>query len=94
LRETPVARIFAGVFGPLAFLTSLARGAVHGGSAESTLLAAWYSLLVFSAIGYVIGWAAGATIEQSLRATVAAELAAREAAQKAETPSGRQPEGS
>ena len=73
-----MARIFAGIFGPLAFLTSLARGAVHSGSANSTLLAAWCSLLLFSAAGYLIGWVAGLTIDQSVYATVSAELSTLE----------------
>lgn len=73
-----MARIFAGVFGPLAFLTTLARGAVQGGSADATLLAAWCSLLLFSAGGYVIGWVARLTIDQSVRGTVSAELALME----------------
>jgi hypothetical protein len=73
-----VARIFAGVFGPLAFLTSLARGAAEGGSADATLLAAWSSLLLFSVAGYLIGWVAGSTIDQSVRSTVSEELSALE----------------
>ena len=80
-----MARIFAGIFGPLAFLTSLARGAVQGGSADSTLLAAWCSLLLFSAAGYLIGWVAGLTIDQSVRATVSAELSTLETAEKSES---------
>ena len=79
-----MARIFAGIFGPLAFLTSLARGAVHGGSADSTLLAAWCSLLLFSAAGYLIGWVAGLTVEQSVRATVSAEFPTPPTTEKAE----------
>ena len=79
-----MARTFAGIFGPLAFLAALARGAVHAGSVDSTLLAAWCSLLVFSAVGYCIGWVAGSTIEQSVRATVLAELSAREGTEKVE----------
>ena len=77
-----MARIFAGFFGPLALLTSLARGALHGGSADSTLLAAWCSLLVFSVLGYAIGWIAGSTIEQSMGSMVAAELSKQETKEK------------
>lgn len=80
-----MARIFAGIFGPLAFLISLARGAVQGGSADSTLLAAWCSLLLFSAAGYLIGWVARLTIDQSVRAIVSAELATLETAEKSES---------
>lgn len=70
-----MARIYAGVFGPLAFLTCLARGALQGGSADATLWAAWCSLLLFSLAGCVIGWIAGLTIDQSVHAAVAAEMA-------------------
>ena len=79
-----MARIFAGIFGPLAFLATLARGAVHGGSADSTLLAAWCSLLLFSAAGYLIGWVAGLTIEQSVHVTVSAEFPTPQTTEKAE----------
>ena len=73
-----MAYIYAGILGPLAFVTSLARGLVHGGGAQSTLFAAWCSLLVFSAIGLVVGWLASQTVEQSVVGRVSAELAAAE----------------
>ena len=76
-----MAHTYAGILGPLAFLTSLARGAVHGGPVESVLLAAWCSLLVFAPVGYVIGRLAQRIIEESVSATISAELVAREAAQ-------------
>ncbi|MBN2477122.1 MAG: hypothetical protein JXB62_21115 [Pirellulales bacterium] len=75
--------IYAGILGPLAFLTSLARGFVHGGGAESTLWAAWFGLLAFSAIGYVIGCIAERTVEESVRGRIAAELAAEREAKEA-----------
>lgn len=79
-----MARIFAGILGPLAFLASLARGALFGATAETTLWAAWLGLLAFSAVGLLVGWIAGTTIEESVRARIEAELAAQEAAEKAE----------
>jgi hypothetical protein len=71
-----VAHVYAGILGPLAFLTSLARGALHGGSTQSVLWTAWCSLLVFAAVGYLVGWVAGMTVEESVRGRISAELAA------------------
>jgi hypothetical protein len=68
-------RIYAGVLGPLAMLTMLARGLLAGGGGDTTLYAAWLGLLAFSAIGYVVGCAAGRAIEDSIRLQVETELA-------------------
>jgi H+/gluconate symporter-like permease len=73
-----VARTYAGILGPLAFLTSLAHGLIHARSNEAALFGAWCSLLLFAAAGYVLGWIAGRTIEQSVQATIEAELAREE----------------
>jgi hypothetical protein len=78
-----VTHVYAGILGPLAFLTSLARGVMHGGGTESVLFGAWCSLLAFAAVGYVIGWVAGKTVEESVRGRITAELAAQ---QPVETP--------
>ena len=78
-------RIYAGILGPVAFLTSLANGAIHGGTVESTLLVAWCSLLAFTVIGYVIGWIAGWIIEDSVKAAVSAQLAEQQQADSAAT---------
>lgn len=79
-----MARTFAGFFGSLAMLVALARGVLQGGSADSTLLAAWCCLLVFSVLGYLIGWIAGSTIEQSVSSMVAAELSKQETKENTE----------
>ncbi len=71
-----MAHIYAGILGPLAFLTAVARGVIHGGGAESVLLGAWFGLLAFSAIGYVAGWIAGRVVAESVRGRIANELAA------------------
>ncbi len=75
-----MARLYAGILGPLAFLTSLALGILHAQEADSVLLAAWLSLLAFSAVGCVIGWIAGWTVEESVHARISAELGSEEAA--------------
>lgn len=72
-----MAPIYAGILGPLAFLTSLARGVVHGGGSDSVVLAAWCHLIAFAAVGYVIGRVADRTVEESVRARISAQLAAQ-----------------
>ena len=73
-----MAHTYAGILGPLAFLTSLARGVMHNGGTESVLWSAWCSLLVFVAVGYVVGWVAGKIVEDSVHSRIAAELAAEQ----------------
>ena len=72
-----MARIYCGILGLLSFLTTLARGWIHGGDAESILWTAWLSLLLFSVIGLIIGWIAGRIVEESVNARLAAELAGK-----------------
>jgi hypothetical protein len=76
-----VARIYAGVLGPLAFLIVLARGILGGGGTETVLYRAWCSLLVFAIVGGAIGWFAQRTVEDSVHGRIAAELAARNSTQ-------------
>ena len=78
-----MAQIYAGILGPLAFLTSLGRGIVHGGGTEAVLWTAWCSLLVFSAIGYVLGWLGQRIVEDSVRGRISAQVAAEKAADAA-----------
>ncbi len=73
---------YAGILGPVAFLTMMGRGFLNDQPVESTLVAAWLSLLAFAAIGYIVGKLAGQIIEDSVRAEVVAELAAQEAPQE------------
>jgi hypothetical protein len=68
-----VARIYAGILGPLAFLTSLARGAIHAQPLESSLLQAWVFLLIFAMAGYALGAIAGHTVENDVRLKLAEE---------------------
>ena len=68
-----MARTYAGILGLLALLTSLARGFIHARETDAVLLTAWWSLLVFAAVGYVVGWIAGRTVEESLSATIEAQ---------------------
>ncbi len=68
-------RIYAGVLGPLALLTVLGRGLLHGGGVNGTLYAGWLALVAFAGIGYVVGKIAGGAVEASIRERLAAELA-------------------
>jgi hypothetical protein len=70
-----VARTYAGILGPLAFVISLLRGMLAGGGTDSVLWAAWCSLLAFAAIGCVIGWLAERTVADAINGRIATELA-------------------
>jgi hypothetical protein len=71
-------RIYSGIMGPVALLTVMVRGWINGGNTATTLFQAWIALLVFSAVGFILGNLAAAIVEESVRGKVAAELAARE----------------
>ncbi|MDY0168643.1 MAG: hypothetical protein RBS80_18995 [Thermoguttaceae bacterium] len=70
-----MARIYAGILGPVAFLTALARGFLLGAEVQSTLFQAWCALWCFAVAGYVVGWIAERTIEQSVHDRITRELA-------------------
>ena len=74
-----MARIYAGILGPLALLISLARGAIHAWDVETTVLYAWISLWGFAALGAVLGWLAGRIVEEDVRTRISAERAPPEA---------------
>lgn len=71
-----MARIYAGILGPLALLTSLARGVVHAWPTERTLLVAWTSLIAFAGLGAVIGWTAQRIVDEEVRGRIAADSSA------------------
>ncbi len=48
-------RTYAGILGPIAFVTVVARAIINGGSAENTIISAMIALFVFAAAGLVIG---------------------------------------
>jgi len=73
-----VGRSFAGVLGLVAFIAAVARGWVAGGDVNHVVLDAWLGLILFAAIGYVIGSLAGWIVEDSVRSRVAMELAAHQ----------------
>ncbi len=78
-----MARIYAGILGPLAFLTSLAHGLMHGGGV-SILMTAWCCLLLFAAIGFIVGGVADRIVADSVEGRIQRELAARETTETTE----------
>lgn len=70
-----MARIYAGILGPLAFLTNVLRGAASGAAADHVLWSAWTSLWLFAALGCVAGWIAERTVDESVRQRVSGLLA-------------------
>ena len=68
-----MARIYAGILGPLALLISLVRGVIHAWDTETMLLQAWISLWVFAAVGAVLGWLARRIVEQEVLTRISAE---------------------
>ena len=48
-------RMYAGVLGPIAFLTIVTRSLIEGGAAVGTMQIATLCLFLFAGVGYVIG---------------------------------------
>ncbi len=71
-----MAHLYAGILGPIAFLTTIARGAIHGGEPITILFSAWLSLLVFAPLGYAIGGVAGRLVEEAVKGRIETELQA------------------
>ncbi len=71
---------YAGLLGPLAFLTAIGHGLLHAAAIEQTLLRASMALFAFAAIGYVAGELAGWIVNDSVRASLVAERARQQAA--------------
>jgi hypothetical protein len=67
-------RSYAGILGPLAFATAVARGLVEGHGAEATLQTACLALFAFAALGYVLGRVAALIVDDSVRAAFRVEL--------------------
>lgn len=76
-----MARIYAGILGPLAMLTALADGLLHARDLMTVVWVAWGSLWAFAAAGFVIGWIGQRIISESVEATLRAEVAEHESAE-------------
>ena len=59
-------RIYAGILGPLAFTTVIARNLTRGGNVESAVMTASWMLFAFAAIGYIIGSIAERTVVEAI----------------------------
>ena len=64
---------YGGILSLVAFGSTLVRGLIHRGGAESTLQVAIIGLILFGGIGYLLGRLAEWTIEDSLRSRLRAE---------------------
>ena len=69
-------RSYAGILGPLAFVTEIARGVLRSAGNESTVTTAVAALFVFAAIGFVLGELAGWIVNDAVRSRLAMEIAA------------------
>jgi len=69
-------RSYAGILGPLAFVTEIARGVLRSAGTESTVMTAVAALFVFAFVGFVLGELAGWIVNDAVRSRLAAEIAA------------------
>jgi hypothetical protein len=67
-------RVYAGILGPLAMSVVICRGWLGSGGVEGTLTLATIYLVLFAAIGAILGHLARATIDESVRAKLEQEL--------------------
>lgn len=74
-------RTYAGILGPLAFTTILARSAFDTSSVEATMLLATVCLFAFAGIGYLVGRVADSIVLEAVKANFDRELQVREAAE-------------
>lgn len=72
-------RNYAGILGPLGMILVIARGLGNSGGAQSVLGSGILTVVMMSAVGYVLGELAAWIVEDSVRTKVASELAAIEA---------------
>lgn len=70
-----VARIYAGVLGPLALVAVLIHGLVNAASCDQLLLRAWLALCVFSMVGAVVGSIADRLVTEAVKERMEQELA-------------------
>ena len=73
-----MARTYAGMLGLVALVTVLVRALGHGTAVDTALLQAWIGLVLFTPIGFLLGWIADRTVQEAVRGRMATELAAQE----------------
>jgi hypothetical protein len=74
-----MARIYAGILGPLAMAVVLCRGLANSGGVEGTLTLAILALVAFAIVGAALGQVAQATVDESVRLKIEQQLAPRAA---------------
>jgi hypothetical protein len=67
-------RVYAGILGPLAMSVVICRGWLGSGGVEGTLTLATTHLVLFAAIGAILGHLAQTTVDESVRAKLEQEL--------------------
>ena len=67
-------RTYAGILGPLAMVTMVARTLIHGGGVEVTLKWACLSLVLFAIIGSIVGRWAEQIVVEAARTRLMADL--------------------
>jgi hypothetical protein len=73
-------RTYAGILGPLAFTTILARNLIAPSSVESTMMLATVCLFLFAGIGYLVGQVADSIVLEAVTAKFDKELHTRDTA--------------
>ena len=74
----PLARLYAGLLGPLAFAVTLLRALLWGGSLTA-VKSACLALAVFTVIGLIVGQIAESIVQESVKARFQAAMAEWEA---------------
>jgi len=59
-------RAYAGILGPVAFVTVIVRAAIHGGDASQAVAAALVALGVFALLGLILGTIAERVIREAI----------------------------
>jgi hypothetical protein len=67
-------RTYAGILGPLAMVTVVARALIHGGGVEVPLKCACLCLVLFAIIGWIAGRWAERIVVEAARTRLMAEL--------------------
>ena len=69
-----MARIYAGILGPLAMVVILCRGIKDSAGVEGTLTVAIVALAIYAIVGSVLGQIAQATVDESVRLKIEQQL--------------------
>jgi hypothetical protein len=67
-------RVYAGILGPLAMSVVICRGWLGSGGVEGTLTLATFHLVLFAAVGAILGHLAQTTVDESVRAKLEQQL--------------------